>query len=217
MKKLLVLIAIAGGIYYFQPQLFTALLQGKGAFDANGNAEIIVFGFDGCGKYCDDASKLIKKTRIPFQDVTVGDNNSEEYKLLKSYGLSTNSMPAIIIGDQRFQGYYPQRLKSALAEHYGPSVLSGPERRAMKSHFNADGSAKFVFYGTSWCGYCKKLRNHLNDNNVIFTEIDVEKNATGKAYYDILKGTGYPLAYIGYRRVGGANISAIDKDIAELM
>lgn len=216
MKKILIIIAVIGGFYYLQPQLFTGLLKGKGAFDAQGNAQIIVFSYDGCGRYCDDAIAMIKKTKQDFEHIIVSPNSAGE-ETMKSYGLSTRNFPGIIVGNEKFNGFYPHKLKPVLVDHFGTSVLSGPERRIMKTHFNKDGSPKFIFYGTSWCGYCKKLRNYLTENNVTFTELDVEKDSKAMGYFKALGGKGYPFAFIGHTQVDGGNLSAVAKDIGKLM
>lgn len=216
MKKLLGLILIIAGAYYFQSQLFSSLLKGKGAFDVEGNAKIIIFSYEGCGHYCSDAISMIKKTKQHFEHIVVSPGSPDE-KTMQRYGLSTRSFPGIIVGNDKFSGYFPHKLKPSLVKHFGTSVLTGVEQRIMKTHFNSDGSPKFVFYGTSWCGYCKKLRKHLTENNVPFTEIDVEKNSKGMAYFKALGGQGYPLAFIGYRQVNGGRLSSVDKDIAKFM
>ncbi len=53
-----------------------------------------------------------------------------------------------------------------------------------------------VLYSTSWCGYCKKARNLLNEKNIAFIEYDIEKSAEGKRLYDALNGRGVPVLQV---------------------
>lgn len=216
MKKLLLFLAIGGGIYYAQTHYFPQLGAGKGAFDEQGNVEIIVFTFDGCGLPCKDATSALKRSKQPIKSVTVSPNSDSE-TIMRSYGLSTRQFPGIAIGDEKIQGFDARKIRSALLKHYGTDVLTGTERRIFKSHFNADGSPKFIFYSASWCGYCKRLREHLTSNSIPFTELDVEKNSRAMGYFKALGGTGYPLAYIGYNQVDGGHLGRVDQAIEELM
>jgi len=64
---------------------------------------------------------------------------------------------------------------------------------------------KVVLYATDWCGYCAKTRELLAENEIPYTEYDIEKSAQGKSEYDQLNGQGIPLLLIdgdvvrGYR------------------
>lgn len=216
MKVLIVIALIIAGLYHFQPQWFDGLLKGKGAFDNSGKPQMIVFTYDGCGQPCDDAVAMAKRTQQDYYHLVVSPGSSEEVKM-KDYGLSTRSFPGIVVGREKFNGYYPHKLKPVLIDHFGMDVLSGPERRAMKKHFNADGSPKLVFYGTSWCGYCKKLRQHLTANNTPYIEWDVEKNSAAMARFKTLGGRGYPFAFIGHHQIDGGRLGEVDKSIAQLL
>jgi len=54
MQKLVVLIVLIGAAYHFKPGLFSFLFS-KGAFDADGNPQVLVFTIKGCGDLCDKA------------------------------------------------------------------------------------------------------------------------------------------------------------------
>jgi mycoredoxin len=36
-------------------------------------------------------------------------------------------------------------------------------------------TATLTMYSTTWCGYCKRLKNQLNQAGIIFTEINIEE------------------------------------------
>lgn len=41
---------------------------------------------------------------------------------------------------------------------------------------------QIVVYSTTWCGDCRRSKRWLNDNNIPFTEIDVEQDDQAAAY-----------------------------------
>ncbi|MGB4811193.1 MAG: glutaredoxin family protein [Methylophilaceae bacterium] len=50
-----------------------------------------------------------------------------------------------------------------------------------------------ILYATSWCAYCKKTRTLLKENQVKYTEFDIEKSAAGLKQYEQLNGKGVPV------------------------
>lgn len=56
--------------------------------------------------------------------------------------------------------------------------------------------AQVTLYATAWCGYCKKARRLLKDNNIDYVEYDIEKSSTGRKAYEKLGGGGVPLLVI---------------------
>lgn len=61
-----------------------------------------------------------------------------------------------------------------------------------------------ILYSTSWCGYCNKARAFLIENDVPYTEYDIEKSKKGREQYDaIAKGYGVPVLDIKGRVVKG--------------
>lgn len=201
MKKLFILLIIVGVACTYKLGLFSfSFNTTKGAFDEQGNPLALVFVHDKCGEPCVDAVKLLKQRRINYSLYPL-DNNDANMALWKEYG-SVNSFPNIIVGDERIYGSYKGQIVSALAVNYGKQVLTSTEKLYMKKHFNADGSDRVVMYGASWCPYCKKMREALNENNRDFLEIDVEKSASRKSMTTTLNISGYPLMYYGYKRLG---------------
>lgn len=70
---------------------------------------------------------------------------------------------------------------------------------------------KVILYATSWCGYCKKTRELLNENNIEYHEYDVEKSPEGREQYDRLGVKGVPVLLINGEVVGGYDPSEILK------
>jgi len=56
---------------------------------------------------------------------------------------------------------------------------------------------------TSWCGYCRSLRQHLAERNVPYTDLDVEKTTEGRWAFTSVRGTGVPITIIGDRVIRG--------------
>ena len=200
MKKIILLVAVIGAVYAFKPGLFS-FINNKGAFDGLGNPVTLVFTHNQCGRPCDDAVTLLEQRGIDYSLHSL-DNNEASQALWKDYG-SVNSFPNIIVGNDKVYGSYKSRIVSVLAMNYGDSVLTSTEHNYIKNHFYDDGSDKLVMYGASWCGYCKKVREALDDKNIDYIEIDVEKSSQGKAMTNALEITGYPLVYYGYKRLEG--------------
>lgn len=201
MKKLFILLIIVGAAYTYKPELFSFSFNAdKGSFDEQGKPLAVVFITDNCGKPCDDTLKFLKKRRINYSLYPL-DNNDANIALWKEYG-SVNSFPNIIVGNERVYGSYKGQIISALAVNYGNKVLTSTEKHYMKKHFNGDSSDQLVMYSASWCPYCKKMREALNEKNRDFLEIDVEKSSLRKSMTTTLNISGYPLMYYGYKRLG---------------
>lgn len=58
-------------------------------------------------------------------------------------------------------------------------------------------------YATSWCGYCKKARMYFRQENISYTEYDIESDAQAKKDYDTFGGRGVPVIFVGQERMNG--------------
>ncbi|MEP7157374.1 MAG: glutaredoxin family protein [Betaproteobacteria bacterium] len=67
----------------------------------------------------------------------------------------------------------------------------------------ATGQPEITFYSASWCGYCNATREFFKDNNIHFTELDIEKTSAGAEGYAKLGGNGVPLIVIGDDTIHG--------------
>ena len=70
-------------------------------------------------------------------------------------------------------------------------------------------NGKVILYSTARCGYCKKARKLLRENNVDYFEYDIEKSAEGNKQYRKLGGRGVPLLLIRGQVVKGYNPAKI--------
>ena len=68
-----------------------------------------------------------------------------------------------------------------------------------------------IMYGTSWCGYCTKARRYFKQNNIQFTELDIEADEAAYQQFNELNGTGTPLIVIDDLLVRGFNVAALNE------
>jgi glutaredoxin len=65
------------------------------------------------------------------------------------------------------------------------------------------GPKSVVMYSTVWCGYCKKARAYFAQNNIPYTDYDVEASVEAKKNYDAIGGRGVPVIFVGQARMNG--------------
>lgn len=213
MKNLIIALIAIGALYQYDSSLFDFILGDNGAFNSDGSPRAILFVSRNCGIHCDNALKHIKKKGIAAEIIDV-QNNEAGSKELKRYS-KRNGLPVLVVGKQVQYGFQGKRFDELLYDAVGKSALGRREKNAFKHHFNTDGTAKVVMYGTSWCGYCTKARERLTEIGIDYTEWDVEKDKKAKNRYQVLQSSGYPLIYVGTRRIGAydeAKIIASLKD-----
>lgn len=62
---------------------------------------------------------------------------------------------------------------------------------------------KVILYSTSWCGYCERTRQFLNEENIPFYEYDIEKSIEGHEQYRTLGGRGVPVLLVNKSVIKG--------------
>ena len=77
--------------------------------------------------------------------------------------------------------------------------------------YSAAHDGKVILYATSWCGYCKKVRELLSENNIDYFEYDVEDSEEGRKQFKRLGGKGVPVLLINGEVLKGYNPSQILK------
>jgi glutaredoxin len=60
-----------------------------------------------------------------------------------------------------------------------------------------------VILTTSWCGYCRSLREHLTKLKVPYVDLDVENTTEGRYAYMAVRGTGVPITVVGDQVIRG--------------
>jgi glutaredoxin len=66
-----------------------------------------------------------------------------------------------------------------------------------------------ILYATSWCGYCKQTRAFLDEQNISYTEYDIETSDEGRKQHAALGGGGVPVLQIGESVIHGYNKVAV--------
>lgn len=79
------------------------------------------------------------------------------------------------------------------------------------THSNIVHDQQVVLYATEWCGYCARARKYFNNQNIPFTEYDVEKSSEGREQFDRLNGKGVPLIVVNGEVIRGFNPGAIER------
>ena len=73
-----------------------------------------------------------------------------------------------------------------------------------------------ILYATSWCGYCKKTRAFLAENNIQYTEYDIETTIRGRDGHEALGGGGVPVLDIKGNVVHGYNVRKMSSILKSL-
>jgi len=71
------------------------------------------------------------------------------------------------------------------------------------------GDEQVALYATQWCGYCRKARELLKEQNVSFVEYDIEQSEEARRRHAELGGTGVPLLIVRGTVIRGYNREAI--------
>jgi glutaredoxin len=81
----------------------------------------------------------------------------------------------------------------------------GIERVLAWTHHPARNNPPYgvVVLTTSWCGYCRSLREHLAEIGVPYVDLDVEKTTEGRYAYMAVRGTGVPITVVGNQVIRG--------------
>lgn len=211
MKKILFFAVLLIVGYKYLPHDLP-FFSSAGAFDKNGKPLVVAFVGPECGGPCDKVLNTLKERGVSYEEVNVA--GPDGAPVSNKYGVS--SYPVTLVGKQQIQGDDIMGINAALAEAYGADLLPRMQRAAMTNHFEADGRAKVVMYGTTWCPYCKQQRDYFTANGVPFDDIDVEASQAGELAFKTLQGNGYPLIYVGYRRFSGYSEKEVLNAVAEL-
>ena len=82
-------------------------------------------------------------------------------------------------------------------------IIFATDRLAAHLYLPKKGSNEVVIYSTSWCPYCKALRNTLTQYEIPFTEHDTEKSLQGILGFWALRGRAVPVSVIGEQVIHG--------------
>jgi glutaredoxin len=210
MRKLMLLIAIGVG-FWFWDKGELPFMSAAGAYDKGGNPVVWIFTVKNCGQPCQQGLDGLDRRQVEYEEKQVDLNNDadENVKLWKTLR-KDNRFPLIVAGKEKVIGSSRPAMAGILGINFGDKYLSRTERRYFKEHFYADGSPRIVMYGADWCPYCKKLREEFDANDVDFIEIDVEKSGEMQTMAETMEIYGYPATWVGYTRVNGSDLKAVN-------
>lgn len=61
------------------------------------------------------------------------------------------------------------------------------------------------------------MRAYLDGRKTACLFVDVSGYGDGRRDFDILRGRGYPLIFVGYRRIDGYDEARVDQAVRELL
>jgi len=90
------------------------------------------------------------------------------------------------------------------------------DRYADYAHRPAEDANQVVIYTTTWCPYCKQLREDLAASKVPYVEYDVEKSLQGQLGMWALRGRGVPVSAVGSKVVYGYRVDQIAAGLKDI-
>lgn len=93
---------------------------------------------------------------------------------------------------------------------HSPAQAKSTSQQTVKNE-----KAQVIILTASWCGYCNKLRQYLQSNQIKFTEYDIEQSHMGYQLYRSLGGKGIPVVKIGNNVIYGYNPDAMKQVLNE--
>jgi glutaredoxin len=68
-----------------------------------------------------------------------------------------------------------------------------------------------ILFSAEWCGYCQKAKQFLNENDIRFTELDLDQSDDHIDMFEAAGGEGIPYLVVGERKVSGFDKSDYSK------
>ncbi len=69
---------------------------------------------------------------------------------------------------------------------------------------------KVTLYSATWCGICKQAKRYFRQNDIAYTEYDVEHSNKGRTDYKRLGMTGVPVILVGKQRLDGFSATSFE-------
>jgi len=109
-------------------------------------------------------------------------------------------------GDINFSDVKPAAIK---AEELSLEINTYTQVSFESSSYNA--GSKVVMYSTQSCGYCKKAKKYFKNNNIAFTNYDINKDAKARRRHMEMGATGVPVILVGDKRLNGFSESGFQR------
>ncbi|WP_197489935.1 glutaredoxin family protein [Rheinheimera sp. SA_1] len=81
------------------------------------------------------------------------------------------------------------------------------------AHF-ATTNKVLILYSASWCEYCQKVKNYLDQHKITYENRDIEStDTTIQQLFQTLGATGIPQILIGNKVIRGADLEALETEL----
>jgi len=70
---------------------------------------------------------------------------------------------------------------------------------------------QLVMYATQSCGYCKKARNYMAQNDISYTERDLNADPTARQHWEALDADGVPFFTLNGKQMQGWSSRALEQ------
>lgn len=77
-------------------------------------------------------------------------------------------------------------------------------------------ATKIEIFVTDGCPHCRRLEQYLEQRNVRYKRVDIEKDAAGERRFRELGGRGVPIIKIGSTIINGFNPEALESELARM-
>ncbi|VAW75241.1 hypothetical protein MNBD_GAMMA15-1998 [hydrothermal vent metagenome] len=78
-----------------------------------------------------------------------------------------------------------------------------PAKSSSQKHGVNKSQEKVVIYTTRRCGYCRKAKAWLRQNNISYSERDIETSSRARKEFEKMGARGVPVILVGKQRING--------------
>ena len=71
-----------------------------------------------------------------------------------------------------------------------------------------------TLFATSWCGYCRQMREYFAAEKIPYTELDIETSAQARVWHKQLGGGGVPVTLVGEKVIHGYDPDGVSAALA---
>ena len=93
------------------------------------------------------------------------------------------------------------------------SPVTQPRASQAEKPVSRNQDAGVVLYAASWCGYCRRAKAYLAQNQIAYQEVDVD-TSDGHSSFAGVGGKGVPLLISGRRHIRGFSPAGYDSFFA---
>ena len=81
------------------------------------------------------------------------------------------------------------------------------------AQYGVSKEAPVKLYTTEWCPYCKKATQFLDNHNINYIKVDIEKDPVALKEFESLNGDSLPVVIISDGLIRGFNQAAIERQL----